>query len=208
MSALAARSSDLADSAPGNFLHLAGGAHVIDLGRRLPEKQIGRDGRTKNRNKRGDGVTGELQVRDDAAGYDLTKIRMHEESGDHIGKQRDSQPFEDLEDDRVGHEDLERQDQNGGRHHKPQQVYGASSQQRTPGGDGAEVGSGVDGVGQEERGDARAHQRSRKLAAEGDAQADAGVKRDPGAELLDGRHQWERQQRGPQEPVAEVAPDL
>ena len=153
-------------------------------------------------------MVGELQVWDHAGHHHLPNIWVSEESGDDICEQPDRQPLEDLEDERVRQENLEYENQHRGRNDQPELRDDVSREKRASCGDGAQVGSGVDRVGHEQSGDAGPNQRPGEFAPERDAKADSGVERDSGTQLLDGRHQREGEQGGPQEAVSKLASDL
>ena len=136
------------------------------------------------------------------------EIRVGQERRRHVGDERQRQPLEDAKDGLVGGEQLQRQDQRGGRRNQPDGWHEPPPQQRSAGGDGAQVGAGVDGVGRQQGEYRGSNHPGWELAAKAQPKAHAGVEGDPAAELLDGSHQGKREQRRPEQPVTELAPHL
>ena len=107
------------DAAPLSLGELAGRAHLIDFRGRLPEEKVWRDRRPEDGHERSNELFVELQVRNDAGDHDLAEVRVDDESRDHVREKDERQPLEDLEDERVGQEELKRQDEHRHGHQQP-----------------------------------------------------------------------------------------
>ena len=185
------------NTAPIGFGALARLAHLIDFGRRLPEEEVGRDGGAEHRHQRHDEILVPGQLRDQAGAQNRHHIGVHQDAGEHVGEQRQREPFEDLEDGRIAHEELQADDQDGDRDDQPELGDDIATEQRTARGHRSQVGADVDGVGAKQRQDARADQHGREFAAQCDAEADAGVQGDARAQLLHRSHQRKGEKRSP-----------
>src|SRR5207245_6248531 len=136
------------------------------------------------------------------------EVRMRVDRRNHVGEQGQGQPLEDLEDRVVAGEDLHAQDERGDRDHQPDGLEGTARDQRSAGGDGAQVGADVDGVRDQQAEDGEADEPPWELAPEAGPQPLSSFEGDPGAQLLDGGHQGKGEERGPEQPQAELAADL
>ena len=174
----------------------------------MPEEEVWRDGGAEHRHQRHDEILREFDVGDDGRPENLQQRGVGKEGGNDIGEQCERQPLENLEDRGIGGEDLERDDEERHRYDQPQRVNSPTRQQRTGRGHRPQVGADVERVGGEQSENGDADQPAREFATQARSQPDAGLKRDPRAQLLHRAHQRKGEERQPEQPVPKLAPDL
>jgi hypothetical protein len=116
--------------------------------------------------------------------------------------------LEGAEDGGVREAQLHGADQQRHRQHQPRRLDVTAAEQATGCGDGAEVGTNVDGVGCEHGHDAHSDEPGREFAAQRSAEPDPCVQGDARTRLLHSDHQGEGEQRQPQRPETELAAGL
>ena len=210
---MATSSSRCAQLLPTGALALALGGrtcslHLVNLARRLPEEQVGADGRAENRDDDADETFVQLEVRDEGRLECCHQRRVHDDDGDDVGEERQREVLEAAEDHRVRQSKLHEADEQSHRQEEPRGRDVAPGQQRPSGGHSSEVGADIDRVGAEDENDAQAHQDGGKLAAQRGTETDPGLQSDPGTGFLDGNHQREGEDRKPERAEPELAPRL
>jgi hypothetical protein len=125
--------------------HAALQAQLFHLLRGLPEKQVGRNRGAQQRDDHHPVARGPLQLGNHQVMQHLRPLHLHQEHGDHVGKQEERQPFQDGRQLAVGHKHLQQHgDDTEG--HRMEMVAAAHHQlQRLA--HGGDVGRDVDGVG-------------------------------------------------------------
>ena len=131
---------------------------------------------------------------------DVADVRVGQQRRRHVGQQRQAEPLEDAFDEPVRAEDLERQDAEADGHDEDQD--GHRQEEVDGGGDGADVGPGIDRVGHQDGADRRVQHPAGVVLTQDAGQATPVDQADLAADVLDGRHHRQHQERRPQRPIA------
>jgi hypothetical protein len=136
----------------------------------------------------------------------LGPLHLHQEHGDHVGKQEERQPLEDGRELAIGHKHLQ-QHGDDAEGHRVEMVAAAHHQlQRLA--HGGDVGRDVDGVGDDQQ-QHHAHQKgARRVLTQVGRHALAGDAPYARADELDGDHEGQRQKHRPEQAGAELRPRL
>jgi len=177
---------------------------LLDLLARLPEEEVGRDGRSEDRDEGGEVFTLEAHLGDEGRVQHPGPIGLREECGGDVREEREREPLEDARDDAVVAPRLERDDRS--RDRQDQRDDRHRHQQVDARGDRRDVRARVDRVGDDEAADRRIDDASGIVRAQDAGEPASGDERDLGAEVLHHRHERQRDDRGPQRGVAEGGP--
>ena len=174
---------------------------VLDLFRRLPEKEIGADRRAEDGDDHGEIGGRPFDMRNDEMVGDRSPWHANDEHRGDIGQQREREPAQHGDVARVAHEDFEEHDQNGERRHIEPLRSGQNELQRRR--HRSKVGADVDDIGEDQQADQPVEQIRRIIPPHVGGDALARHPPDLGADHLDRAHERIGKKEGPGEGVAE-----
>ena len=175
---------------------------LLDLLRRLPEKQIRRDRRAENRHQHREERSRPLDVRNQRGAERKPPVHVRDKRGQHIGEQHEREPLEHARDRAVRgphqqHDDDDAVGRDGERDRRARDHPGGLRH-------AAEIRRNVDHVGDDQQ-QAGSPQHPARIAPPDHAgETEASDNAEPGAHQLHGGHERERHDRRPQRQVAEA----
>ena len=168
--------------------------HLLQFLRALPEEEIGADRGAQDGDDGGGAAGGQAGPQ---PGHRCAPVHAHRQHHQHIGKQRERQPFQDADIAVITHEDLQPQRQRGKADHERQPRQAGDQPRRFA--HGRDVGRDVEDVGAQQHQHHRPHRAARQVGGKIGGQPLAGDAGDFGAGELERRQERPRQNHWPQQ---------
>jgi len=179
---------------------------LFDLLRRLPEKQIGADRGSEDRDHGGRVRGVEYEVRNERVLEGRFPWHAGHEDDPDISEQRQCRPFQYGRISRIAQEGFKQNADDA--EHDRIRLMGTADQQAERRSHGAEIGAEIDDIGREKEEDDRTQEPGRIMASDVFSDAVARDATDPRADGLNDDHQRQTEHHRPGEPISELRADL